>query len=1253
MKHLASLLFAVGLLAVGPAARADTFATGSLIIPMDTTYQDAGMLKAYGLVYSLLSHGVPVRWVINPLKAYQGVDFTASATDLKTLAVVSSHGYRGGPFVIDSADAAAAIPIIRAWWTAVPTPLVTVHTATSAFSGSVAHYLIAAPKIAMHADGSQGIAISYLNAASIPDSQGNPWPSTSPDLLTPAQVAGPTTTNHCDGALFDSNCTPVYCQFMSMHWDLNAAAASPETVFEVRRFLSNPVHFFAECQAADAFENTVVAGQNGLPGHFLTTNGLVFGPQPASVDYYNPAETFAQIDGAFSTIGGSEPSYTLAPGSAYKAGGVVMLTGHGVAPGGGQDVWMTGFLDGACSPHQDTCGTLGKVSYLGGHQYTVATPISTNPKTQGVRMFLNSLFDSVCASSDGFPVLNLSLQAPSSTTSQTVTYTLSYANAGPSPALQAVLTILLPAGASFLSATNGGTFAAGTVTWNLGNLGAGQSGSASFTVSLGAYGTYSTAAWLAFHVGLNGFTHSSNTVSTLYVQCLGNGDCPFAKPICDAATHACRACQVDADCAATGYPICDLLSGSANRGACVVCTADSNCSSSDPRCNLSTNTCVACLTRADCANPAPVCSGSTKTCRACSSDADCFGPAPACQPSGACAECSSLNLALCTGSTPACDYPSGTCIGCRADLDCGGTTPACLASGACGRCSATSLALCVGSTPICDGATGTCIGCRSDADCGGAAPVCQGSGACGQCSASNPAACAGATPVCDPTSGTCLGCRTDADCGGAAPACQASGACAQCSPANPTACTGSTPACEPTSGTCIGCRTDADCGGATPACQAGGACGQCSATNSTACVGTTPLCGSASLCVACNGDDGTGASAACPSSAKPFCAADGSCGRCGYDSDCASGPHAGPYCSPASGACGATCWSDAECAPDGWCDDLATPGMGLCQPKVASGLPVPGGVCTAALGARTCLAGVCEASDGACGYLDGSGPCTAATAPTVCRSAVCATSGANAGLCEQCVDSTQCQASTPVCDTTADACVACKGDNGTGASEACPSSSAPYCMAGGACGRCGDDLDCALGSHAGPFCAPASGSCGAQCSSDVQCGPSSWCNDLATPATGLCQPKITNGLPVPGGACSAALGARSCVAGVCDTGDNACGHRNGEPCTVGGATVCRSAVCATSGPNAGLCEQCVDATTCSGKTPVCDAGSNRCVQCTGSAGQCSGTTPLCLATSQTCVACDSDFGSPAIAACPSSTSPFCAANGACGTCTSD
>lgn len=358
-----------------------TFAAGSLIVPMDTTYQDAGMLKAFGLVHLLLRSGIPVSWTIKPGKAFQAADFTASAVDTSTAAVINAHGYRGGPWIIDSSDAAAALPIIAAWQT---TNVTAVHQATAAFSADVARQVTEAPSIAVFADSNQPILFGYLNAAGIPDSTGAAWSSTSVDLLIPAAVAGPTTTSHSDGALFDANGQPRYCNLASAHWTVTSAQALPEAVAEVRQFLNHPVHFFAECQSVDAFENLIPYG------HFLTPNGFAVKTQPSTVDFFHADSPFMQIDGLFGTTGGSEPAYALPSGDAYKASGVTMVTAHGSAEGA-WDVWLSGYLDGTCSPDDESC-SVGRVSYLGGHQYTVALPISTNPKTQGTRLFLASLF---------------------------------------------------------------------------------------------------------------------------------------------------------------------------------------------------------------------------------------------------------------------------------------------------------------------------------------------------------------------------------------------------------------------------------------------------------------------------------------------------------------------------------------------------------------------------------------------------------------------------------------------------------------------------------------------------------------------------------------------------------------------------------------------------------------------------------------------------------------------------------------------
>jgi uncharacterized repeat protein (TIGR01451 family) len=475
---------------------------------MDTDFQDAGMLRAYGLVYELLRNHVAVRWVIRTDKNFGEEDFTASAVDVQTNTAVVDHGYRGGPWVIDAVDADEAMVVITAWQATYPETAV--HEVTEAFDAEVARYLVVAPTIGMHADGNEGIARDYLLAAGIPDSLLDPtWPNTSPDMIEPEELAGPSDVDHADGALFDEDGDPVYCQFMSMHWGVGNAEAIPEAVAEVREFLNHPTHFFAECQAVSAFENL------DPHGFFLTPNGLLFADTPDAVDFYNHDSPYAQLDGEFETVGGSEPAYSLPVGDAYKAGGVVMMTAAGV-PEGEQDVWMTGYLDGACPPDALECGSFGKVSYLGGHQYSTDTPITAHPDSQGARLFLNSLFEAPCATLIGLPIVNLAAGAPELVLVPEVTFEIAYANAGDVTALAATLVDPLPPDTTFVSATNGGALVGSDVVWDLGNLGPGEGGDVSVTVQLADPGLYDNAVRLDYRIGLNAFTLDSNQTQTLY-----------------------------------------------------------------------------------------------------------------------------------------------------------------------------------------------------------------------------------------------------------------------------------------------------------------------------------------------------------------------------------------------------------------------------------------------------------------------------------------------------------------------------------------------------------------------------------------------------------------------------------------------------------------------------------------------------------------------------------------------------------------
>ncbi|MDP8911807.1 MAG: DUF11 domain-containing protein, partial [Actinomycetota bacterium] len=77
----------------------------------------------------------------------------------------------------------------------------------------------------------------------------------------------------------------------------------------------------------------------------------------------------------------------------------------------------------------------------------------------------------------------------SATRGSTITYTLSYTNAGPAPAENAKIVDKLPSGLTFVSASNGATYNSWTrtVTWKLGTVPVGASGSVTLTARVSPY----------------------------------------------------------------------------------------------------------------------------------------------------------------------------------------------------------------------------------------------------------------------------------------------------------------------------------------------------------------------------------------------------------------------------------------------------------------------------------------------------------------------------------------------------------------------------------------------------------------------------------------------------------------------------------------------------------------------------------------------------------------------------------------------
>lgn len=487
-----------------------SFDANSLVIPMDNTYQSFGMFRAYGLVYRLLLNNITVNWVINkPNGSMSDTDLTLSVSDIATSATIPSAAYRGGPFVIASADRAAALALISAWNQTTPT--VTVHSASVPFTAEVARRLDAAPRVAVLADGSEIISFNNLNAAGIPDSTGQAWPVVAdvghvyggwPDVLTVSAVRGASSSGPSDGALLRPDGTPAYCFVTSAHYGVTP---DDEVVRELRSWLtaSPATHAFMQCASVSFFENSP-------DGRFLSTAGLMDdGSIVSNVAIRVPTDPLTQSDGNFSTQMGVVDSIGLTLGSTLRSNTKTLIN----RPGSTLDsriVLMSGPIGGDASQ--------GKVTYFAGHEYSTALPLSANLAGNGVRLFLNSIFESACATAVGQPTISFTNAAPALTNAQTITYTLSYANAGPGVADTLRITSTIPPGTTFVSASSGGAYdgPTRTVTWNaLGNLAVNAAGTVNVTVSVASDGTYPNSATLQYFASRTSRSVMSNTATTL------------------------------------------------------------------------------------------------------------------------------------------------------------------------------------------------------------------------------------------------------------------------------------------------------------------------------------------------------------------------------------------------------------------------------------------------------------------------------------------------------------------------------------------------------------------------------------------------------------------------------------------------------------------------------------------------------------------------------------------------------------------
>jgi uncharacterized repeat protein (TIGR01451 family) len=151
---------------------------------------------------------------------------------------------------------------------------------------------------------------------------------------------------------------------------------------------------------------------------------------------------------------------------------------------------------GVCDPFEFADWNIGTLAPGASVTVSLPAPVSSGlvsgrlivqeaeVRADGVPMVLAR--HTVSVDADGVLALALDADKDSAASADLLTYTLAYGNRATSSSTGTTLSLPLPPGVSFVSASGGGVLAGNAVTWNLGTLQAGQSGRQQVKVMVGA-----------------------------------------------------------------------------------------------------------------------------------------------------------------------------------------------------------------------------------------------------------------------------------------------------------------------------------------------------------------------------------------------------------------------------------------------------------------------------------------------------------------------------------------------------------------------------------------------------------------------------------------------------------------------------------------------------------------------------------------------------------------------------------------------
>ena len=260
-------------------------------------------------------------------------------------------------------------------------------------------------------------------------------------------------------------------------WNVGALAAgasgSVQLVARVASPLNNGTTLSHAAYSIDSAQTAPVAGAavtTTVQSAPVLSLSLTDAPDPvaagANIGYTLAYANTGNMNATGTTIADTLPANTI----------FVSATGGGAAASGVVN-WSVGTLN---------AGVSGSVQLV----VRVASPLANGTVITNGTCSIDSAQTSplaaaaVTTTATSAPVLTLTrTEAPDPVAAgANLTYTLSYANTGSAAASAVTLTSGIPADTTFVSATAGGALSGGTVTWSLGALAAGASGSAQMVV---------------------------------------------------------------------------------------------------------------------------------------------------------------------------------------------------------------------------------------------------------------------------------------------------------------------------------------------------------------------------------------------------------------------------------------------------------------------------------------------------------------------------------------------------------------------------------------------------------------------------------------------------------------------------------------------------------------------------------------------------------------------------------------------------